>query len=232
MDFLEAGLRGVLSKQVLKAIEDPLIKLEREAAVGAPPSATPTAMVYMVPGFALMFVFFLVKDMASKVVEEREAGTLPRLLMAPVSRGVILIGKALPFFLLAVVQLMASFVIASAVFDYPLVQPLTMLVVAICVAASVAGLGMMIAALARTEGQAGGLTILIVLVLGVVGGIFAPSTAVPGLRNITPHYWALQAFTDVMNRGVGIASVWLPCVVLLGIAAVTFAVGVMRFKFE
>jgi ABC-2 type transport system permease protein len=232
MDFLEAGLRGVLSKQVLKAIEDPLIKVERVAAVGEPPSATPTAMVYMVPGFALMFVFFLVKDLATKVVEERETGTLPRLLMAPVSRGVILIGKALPFFLLAVLQLLASFAIASAVFDYPMAQPLAMALVAVCTAASVAGLGIMIAALAKTEGQAGGLTILIVLVMGVVGGVLGPAASVPGLRNLTPHYWALQGFTDVMARGVGIASVWLPCVVLLGIAAVTLAVGITRFRFE
>ena len=91
---------------------------------------------------------------------------------------------------------------------------------------------MMIAALARTEGQAGGLTILIILILGVIGGIFGPATAVPGLRNVTPHYWALQGFTDVMTRGVGLASVWLPCVVLLGIALVAFVVGVTRFRFE
>jgi ABC-2 type transport system permease protein len=232
MDFLEAGLRGVLSKKVLEAIEDPLIKVRREAAVGKPPSATPTPMVYLVPGFALMFVFFLVKDLATKVVEERETGTLPRLLMAPVSRAAILIGKALPFFLLAVVQLVASFIIASAVFDYPLAQPLAMLLVAVCTAASVAGLGIMLAALSKTEGQAGGLTIVIVLVLGVVGGVMGPAASVPGLRNLTPHYWALQGFTDVMARGVGVASVWLPCVILLGIAAVTLAIGVARFRFE
>jgi ABC-2 type transport system permease protein len=232
MDFLEAGLRGVLSKQVLKAIEDPLIKVQRVAAVGEPPSTTPTAMVYMVPGFALMFVFFLVKDLASKVVEERETGTLPRLLMAPVSRGAILVGKALPFFLLAVVQLMAVFSIASAVFDYPIVRPLAMIVVSLCTAASVAGLGIMIAALAKTEGQAGGLTVLIVLALGVVGGVMGPTASVPGLRNLTPHYWALQGFTDVMARGVGIASVWLPCVILLAFALVTLIVGVARFRFE
>jgi ABC-2 type transport system permease protein len=232
MDFLEAGLRGVLSKQVLKAIEDPLIKLEREAAVGAPPSSTPTAMVYLVPGFALMFVFFLVKDLAIKVVEEREVGTLPRLLMAPVSRGAILAGKALPFFVLAVIQLMASFTIASAVFDYPLVQPLAMVVVSVCTAAAVAGLGIMIAALARTEGQAGGLTILIILVMGVVGGVVGQGSSVPGLRNLTPHYWAHQGFADVMTRGVGVASVWLPCVVLLGMATFTFVIGVTRFRFE
>ena len=232
MDFLEAGLHGVLSKKVLEAIDDPLIKVEREAAVGEPPSATPTAMIYLVPGFALMFVFFLVKDLATKVVEEREIGTLPRLLMAPVSRAAILIGKALPFFLLAVVQLLASFVIASAVFDFPLVQPLAMFLVSVCTAASVAGLGIMLAALSKTEGQAGGLTIVIVLVLGVVGGVMGPTASVPGLRNLTPHYWALQGFTDVMARGVGMASVWLPCVVLLGIAAVTLAIGVARFRFE
>ena len=90
----------------------------------------------------------------------------------------------------------------------------------------------MIAALAKTEGQAGGLTVLIVLLMGVVGGAMGPASAVPGLRNLTPHYWALQGFTDVMARGVGIASVWLPCVVLLGIAAITFVVGVTRFRFE
>jgi ABC-2 type transport system permease protein len=186
----------------------------------------------MVPGFALMFVFFLVKDLATKVVEERETGTLPRLLMAPVSRAAILIGKALPFFVLAVVQLMATFAIASAVFDYPMVRPLAMVVVSLCTAAAVAGMGILIAALAKTEGQAGGLTVLIVLALGIVGGVTGPAASVPGLRNLTPHYWALQGFTDVMARGVGIASVWLPCVVLLGFALVALAIGVARFRFE
>jgi hypothetical protein len=37
---------------------------------------------------------------------------------------------------------------------------------------------------------------------------------------------------DVMARGAGIAGIWLPCVILLGMAALTYLVGVTRFKFE
>jgi ABC-2 type transport system permease protein len=50
----------------------------------------------------------------------------------------------------------------------------------------------------------------------------------PGLRNLTPHYWALQGFTDVMARGIGVSRVWLHCVILLGFAIVTLVIGVTR----
>jgi ABC-2 type transport system permease protein len=230
-DFLMAGFRAVISKQVLKAIDDPQIRVVSESAVAQVQTAVPAAMMMMVPGFGVIFCFFLVTHLALAVVEERQAGTLPRLLSAPVSRPAILISKALPYFLLAFVQLVLVFIVGGIIFRVSL-DPLPMGLVMLCTAATVAGLGIMIAALARTEGQAGGLTIVLILVLAAIGGAMGEATAIPVIRNISPHYWAMTAFQDVMARGGGLGSAWMPCGILLALAAVMFVIGAVRFRFE
>lgn len=232
MDFLLAGFRAVVSKQVLKSVDDPQVKLKLESAVGETQLNVSPVMLATVPGFSLIFVFFLVAHLASTVVTEREGGTLPRLLSMPVSRTAVLVGKALPFFALAVVQLVLVFWVSSIVFRYSVGDLWAMGLIMLCTAAVVAGLGIMIAALAQTEGQAGGLTIVLIFVLAAIAGCFGEGSAIPGLRSVSPHYWALSAFQDVLARGAGVADVLLPCGVLLGMALVCLAIGSTRFRFE
>ena len=54
----------------------------------------------LVPGFTVMFVFFLINIMARSFIAERDQGTLRRLRLAPVTNASILIGKTLPFYLM------------------------------------------------------------------------------------------------------------------------------------
>jgi ABC-2 type transport system permease protein len=232
IEFMSAGFEAVISKQVLKAIDDPQVKVEMVSAVGETTEAVPTAFVYVVPGFSVIFCFFLVKDVAVMVVDEREAGTLSRLLAAPITRGGILIGKALPLFGLAFVQLVSIFVLASAVFDLELGNWGAMLLVLLSTAAVVAGLGIAIAAIVRTEGQAGGLTIVLILALAAVGGAMGEGSAIPVLKNVSPHYWSIMGIQNVMARGMGLEGVWLPCTVLLALMVVLSVIGVLRFKFD
>lgn len=78
----------------------------------------------------------------------------------------------------------------------------------ICATAlSVATLGILAAALVKTENQAGGLTTLIVLVLAVISGSLSDSIQLMGPNLVTPHYWARQGLLNVLQRGLG----WKGC---------------------
>jgi len=186
-----------------------------------------------IPGFSLAFVFLLATHLAVALVDERQAGTLRRLLVTPASRGAILLGKLLPHLLLAIVQLVVLFSVCSALFDVEMGDaPLALGVVMVCAAASVVGLGIMIAALAKTKGQADSVSTVVIIAMAIVSGCIGPHITVPGIKYAMPHYWALLGFQNVMVRGMGFSRVLLPCGVLLAFAVAFFVIGVRRFRFE
>jgi ABC-2 type transport system permease protein len=93
-------------------------------------------------------------------------------------------------------------------------------------------LGILIASLAKTEAQADGLAIIIVIALAAVSGSMFPTISVPGLQTITPHYWAIQGFINVTARLQGVEGILRPAGVLLTMSAVFFTIGAIRFRFE
>ncbi|MDZ4688160.1 MAG: ABC transporter permease, partial [Planctomycetaceae bacterium] len=88
------------------------------AAVAAPEKKSTGNPVYrfLVPGFTVMFVFFLINIMARSFIAERELGTLRRLRLAPISAVSVLVGKTLPFYLASVLQTTMLFVSGRLLF--------------------------------------------------------------------------------------------------------------------
>lgn len=102
--FIQAGRKGVVAKQANEALENPLIKLKIEAVTTTTNPIETSRMGGLVPGYTLMFLFFLLSHIAQAVVEEQNFGSLHRLLVTPASKVVLLTGKMLPFLLIAVGQ--------------------------------------------------------------------------------------------------------------------------------
>jgi ABC-2 type transport system permease protein len=59
-----------------------------------------------------------------------------------------------------------------------------------------------------------------------------PTIHISFLQYLTPHFWAIQGFQDVITRNLGVGAVLNEAGVLLGMAAIFFVVGVRRFRFE
>jgi ABC-2 type transport system permease protein len=231
--FIKAGMKAVVAKQVNEAIDNPLIDLKKEIVSVSTNPVEATRMGALVPGYTLMFLFFLLSNLAATVVEERSQGSLRRLMVTPAGRGVILAGKMLPYFFIAMLQMTFVLLVSSWIFDMPLGNSLLALAMVImATSASVATLGIMVAALVKTENQAGGITILVVLVMAVASGCIADNIQLWGPNFVTPHYWARMGILNVIQRGLGVESVLLPAGVLLGLSAVFFFIGARRFKFE
>jgi ABC-2 type transport system permease protein len=96
-------------------------------------------------------------------------------------------------------------------------------------------LGVLIAAIARTEGQITGLSQVLLWVFGFAGillvGMPVGST-LDTVSQVIPHYWANAAFMDLFVRGQGLADIMPSILVLLGFTGVFLAVGLWRFKFN
>jgi ABC-2 type transport system permease protein len=99
-----------------------------------------------------------------------------------------------------------------------------------------AALGVTLGTFVKTEGQASGLSVMLGMVLALLGGCWYPielfPEAVRAAVAVLPTTWAMQGLLDLVVRGQGLADILLEAGVLAGFAAVFFAAGVWRFRYE
>lgn len=201
---------------------------------GIEPPRHPSATQQSVPAYTIFGVFFITLTLATSFVRERDDGTMTRLLVAPVSRPTLLLGKLLPYFLVNLVQIAIMFLVGKLLFDHPLGDPLALTVVSLTLAATATGLGALIAAFARTEAQVGALAVSASITLAALGGLMVPSYVMPGPMRVialaTPQAWALEGYHDVMLRGATLGDVLLEVGVLAAFALAFFAIAGLRFR--
>lgn len=188
-------------------------------------------------GQLITWVFIPLIGVSVLFVSEREYGTLSRVLTTPTSKatymgGVIFgqLGKGLVQMLILVLFGALAFGIGYG--NSP--GGLAVLLVAFGLAA--VSLGTMLGTFVRSSGQANGLSIMLGMVLALLGGCWYPLEFFPPaakvVANFTPTSWALRGLTDLVVRGDGLLNVLPEAGVLLAFAAVFFAVGVLRFRYE
>lgn len=213
-----------------------VIDLQQVAPAEVNITVYPDTYQQNVPGYTVLGVFFIVGSMAGSILEEKRQGTFRRLLVAPLSKPILLAGKILPYYLVNLIQIALMFGTAHLLFGMSIGDPVALAAISMALASAATGLGIMLAALGKTEAQVSGLTTLLTLTLSALGGCLMPTSIMPSfLRTIsqfTPHSWAMQGFQDVLVRGYGLAGILPEAGILLGFAAVFFAIGVWRFRFD
>jgi ABC-2 type transport system permease protein len=203
----------------------------------------PNTVQQNVPGWALFGVFFISGILAQSILEEKRTGAFRRLVAAPMSRATVLLGKLVPHVFVNLIQIAILFLVGY--FVLPLTglprlewgaHPEGLIVISICASITANALGLLLAALAKSEQQLGGLSTLLVLTLAAIGGVMVPRFVMPefmqALGVISPHAWALNAYQDILMRGYGIVEILPECAVLLAMAVAMFAVTVRKFKWD
>jgi ABC-2 type transport system permease protein len=196
----------------------------------------PTATEQNVPGYTIFGVFFIVLTLASSFLQEKKDGTFQRILAAPLSKTALLIGKLLPYYVVNLVQIGLMFCIGVVVFGIKLGNLPALVIISIALAAAANGLGLLVAALGKTEAQVNGLSVLLAITLSALGGMMVPTFIMPDLMKtlslFTPHAWALAGYHDIIIRGLGTKDVLSEMFVLLGFAFIFFVIALWRFRFD
>lgn len=189
-----------------------------------------------VPGYAVMFALFTILSGGGALLREKETGTFRRLLMAPVTRTSILIGKLLPTFITVLLQMTVFFAFGHLVFGMELGQSLGGLaLVGAAVAMAATSMSILMATFVKTESQLSGVSLLVVLAMSSLGGSWWPLEIVPDFMRtlahlITINAWAMDGFKDILWYGRGVVDVLPEVAVLVLISLVAFGVGLARFK--
>jgi ABC-2 type transport system permease protein len=196
-----------------------------------------------VPGFTVLFVFMAAQTTARSIYDEKKFGTFRRLVAAPLNKTELMIGKILPNFITALVQILVIFAFGSigmrllGLTPMPVEKsPLGVILVAIVLALCSSAFGIAIAGIARTENQIGGLSTLLLWGMGLLGGSLIPlfilDRFLGPIPMIVPHYWANRAFDDLLIRSLGVTDIALDLAVLLAFSLLFFVIGLWRFDFE
>ncbi len=245
---LPAEDRESLREQALRStagggITGSVVEVVQMQPAGMEIEQFPNSVQQYVPGWTLFGVFFISQTLATSLLEEKKVGTFRRLLVAPMSRAALLLGKLTPFLIVNLVQIVLMF--AVGVFIMPLVgapklelgsHPEALILISLAASLAATGLGLLIAALAKTAEQISGLGSLLVVTMAALGGVMVPRYIMPDFMQtvglITPHAWALTAYQDVLVRGYDVARILPEVAALMGFAVVFFGVALWRFKWD
>jgi ABC-2 type transport system permease protein len=192
--------------------------------------------IYIVPGIIgmiLSITMLIITSMA--IVRERELGTLEQLIVTPVTRGEIMLGKILPYALVGYAQLTVVVVLGRVVFGMPIVGSL-LLVYATTFLFIVAnlGLGLFISTLVTSQSQAMQASYFFVLPNVLLSGFMFPREGMPTLaRDIGlafPLTYYLQVLRGILLKGNGLWDVLPQTGMLLALALLFFGFSVARFR--
>ncbi|HEU4325215.1 MAG TPA: ABC transporter permease [Roseiflexaceae bacterium] len=207
------------------------------AAPGAVPAIGPSGMAHSSPGLLVMFAMFFALGGGMTLLQERDGGTLRRLLVMPCTRAELLGGKLLGIFLTSLAQM--GILIAAGVLLFGVQwgqSPLGLALLVPAYALTVTAFSIALAAAVRTVAQLQAISVLLVMVLSALGGAWWPLEVVPAwLRAVgllTPTFWAVDGFQDLITRGLGAEAVLPNIAALLAFAAAFMLLGVRRFRYE
>lgn len=195
-----------------EALADPAF-LDSPAAIVDSPAASKelSSETFYSAGMAILFLFLTVQFGVLGLLEERQNGTMSRLLAAPISPRSIVAGKALTSFVLGVVSMTVLVVGTTLLLGAEWGNSLGVAVMVFAGVIAAMGIMFVVAAFARTPEQASNLQAIIAFVLAMLGGTFFPIAQVGGfvakLSLLTPHAWFLRGLGDLAAGG-GVSSVF------------------------
>jgi ABC-2 type transport system permease protein len=209
--FTETQLREIMAKP------NP-VSLDAKFAGRKP---VPSGFNFSLPGNLVMFLMMnLLIFGGSTIAAERRNGVIKRLMMHPVTRFELVIGKIYGLMLLGVVQILFFLAVGKFLFHVDLGANLPAVALTLLVFAWVAGsLGVLVGSLTVAEDRVVGICVLASLLMAALGGCWWPlEVGPPVMKTIalcTPNGWAMQALHQLISFGSDFSAVLLPVGVLL-----------------
>jgi ABC-2 type transport system permease protein len=184
---------------------------------------------YIMPGIiGLILQLLTVTLMACTIARERESGTLAQLMVSPLRRIEIILGKVLPYLVVSMVLIAMSIAVGYFHFGVRFRDPLALGVICLLFLLSSLGTGLLISALCQTQTQAVQMAVFYLMPVFPLSGAVAPLELLPsGIRAISqlfPLTHFCRAFRAVNLGHLGISMI-LPDLAMLALLALLTGLG-------
>lgn len=229
------NLPGTVTEAKLRAVlaEPNPVSLNARFAGRKP---VPSGFNFSLPGNLVMYLMMnLLIFGGVTVAAERRNGVIKRLMVHPVTRLELVMGKIYGLMLLGIVQIVFFLAVGKFLFHVNLGANLPGVALTLIVFAWVAGsLGVLVGALTAAEDRVTGICVLASLLMAALGGCWWPlEIGPPVMKTISlclPTGWAMQALHQLISFGSGFSAVLLPLAVLAAFGAAANLLAARCFR--
>jgi len=188
-------------------------------------------------GQMITWVFVPLFGISATFAYERATGTLRRLFTTPTRKATYLLGTLLCEVFWALVQMLVLVLFGTLVMKLNWGHsPAALAVMLVSSALAASAIGVALGAFVKTVSQASGLSVMLGMVMALLGGCWYPLELFPAVVQqavkVLPTRWAMEGLLDIVLRGRGVSAVLPEAAVLLGFAALFYAIGIWRFRYE
>ncbi|MFT7460849.1 MAG: ribosome-dependent ATPase [Planctomycetota bacterium] len=191
---------------------------------------------FFVPGLvAIILQLVLLFLTSTAIVRERELGTLEQIFVTPVGRGGLLLGKLLPYALMAFVALLIVLTLMTTLFEVHINGSLPLLIILSCVFIITAlGLGLLISTIARVQVQAMQFAFMIMLPSVLLSGFMFPRSEMPTIIYLVSFLLPVTYFIEILRgiiiRGAEFRALLPHIAGLLTCLVVVLSLSITRFR--
>ncbi|HVY38091.1 MAG TPA: ABC transporter permease [Polyangia bacterium] len=193
-------------------------------------------VVFVVPGLVgVILTMTMIMLTAMAIARERERGTLEQLVVSPIGRLELMVGKIVPYVAIGYVQMTIVLLVGATVFRTPVVGSLLLLyVLALLFIAANLALGLVFSTFAQTQQQAMQMSFFFLLPNILLSGFMFPFDAMPRAARFLAQALPLTHFLRIVRgialRGAGFADLGGELAWLSGLVVGLVAIAALRFK--
>ncbi len=192
--------------------------------------------ILMVPGIvALLITMIGIFLSAMNIVREKEIGTIEQINVTPINKVHFLMGKLLPFWIIAMFELALGLAFGWAIFHIPITGSLWLLFsYAGVYLLVVLGLGLWISTLTDTQQQAMFLAWFFMMIFILMSGLFTPIENMPGwaqkLTLLNPVAYMVRVIRSVLLKGSTFADIRTDFIYTAGYAVVALSLAALSYR--
>nr|WP_309503857.1 ribosome-associated ATPase/putative transporter RbbA [uncultured Roseovarius sp.] len=195
------------------------------------------SVVAMVPSVIMLMLVLIPSMMAAMgVVREKETGSIANFRSTPVTRAEFLIGKQLPYVVIAMLSFATLMIVAYGVFGVPVKgSGLALLVGTFLYVFATTGFGVLISTFTKTQVAATFAAAIIAIIPAVnFSGLLVPVSSLSGSGRMIglsfPSGWYQQISVGTFTKGLGFAELWQNHLALAGFAVFFIAVAILALS--
>jgi ABC-2 type transport system permease protein len=187
------------------------------------------------PGILVMFAIMGLVSTGQILVQERKTRTLQRMMSTSMRSWEIIAGHTIAMFGIVFLQIALLVVFGQLVLGVNYMRaPLGTLLVSVSLSLWIAAMGLLIGTLVKDDSQVVLFALLSMFLFSALGGTWFPLEASSGafaaIGKAMPSAWAMNGYQNILIRGLGSNSAWLPALILLAYALGFFVLAVWRFR--
>jgi ABC-2 type transport system permease protein len=172
---------------------------------------------------------------AMAIVRERERGTLEQLVVTPIRPTELMLGKLLPYVVIAFVNVSVALAVGVFWFKVALAGSVALLLaLSVVFLFSTLGLGLLISTVSQTQGQATQMSIFITMPSMLLTGFIFPRETMPlplhDLGYLVPLTYYLAILRGIILKGVGLDVLWINILPLAALGTFLLTLSVVRFR--